>query len=84
MVLGKEEIKIIPIWVQLWGLELKYWGEKALSKIISIMEDFIKEDTTTTIREKLQFVRALIEVGINKKFLDKIRFLNEKGVCNVR
>ncbi|XP_021730771.1 uncharacterized protein LOC110697694 [Chenopodium quinoa] len=66
--------------VQIWDLDLKYWGEKALSKIVSKIGKFIKVDQATAKREKLQFARVLIEVSISQDFPNEVSFLNEKGV----
>ncbi|XP_060972340.1 uncharacterized protein LOC133038266 [Cannabis sativa] len=48
----KEDVKLVPIWIQLEGLELKYWGEKSLFKIVRqlgkpIMVDAITVGNTT-------------------------------------
>ncbi|KAL2921917.1 ATP synthase subunit beta [Bienertia sinuspersici] len=44
-------IKIIPIWVRLPQLDIKYWGEKCLAKIFSIIGDIIKDDNPTKSKE---------------------------------
>ncbi|XP_021836936.1 uncharacterized protein [Spinacia oleracea] len=56
MDMDKEEVKSVPIWVQL-KLGFKYWGERALFKIISQIGKPIKRDQATIKRDKLQFVR---------------------------
>lgn len=33
----KDDIKIVPIWVQLLKLDFMYWGEKCLFKIASLI-----------------------------------------------
>lgn len=60
----KEEIKTLPTWVQL-RVNLKYWGEKSLHKIVSQLGDPIKRDDNTRNRDKLQYARVLVEVKID-------------------
>lgn len=79
MEIHKEELKMIPIWIQLWGLELKYWGEKSLSKILGKLGNFMKVDQATINWEKLQYLRVMVEVNISQTFPDTIQFINEKG-----
>lgn len=73
----------MPIWVQLWGLDLKYWGERSLVKIVSKLGDFLKVDPATKNRDKLQFMRVMVEVNVSQSFLDTLQFLNEKGLLIV-
>lgn len=58
-------------------LNLKYWGEKYLHKIVSQLSDPIKKDDATRNRDKIQSARILIEVKIDQKFPDSINFWNE-------
>lgn len=47
MDLCKENIKTVPIWVQLWGLDIKYWGDRCLPKIVKKLGSMIKSDYAT-------------------------------------
>jgi len=47
MDLHTKTIKSLPIWVQLSGLDIKYWGAQSLSKIESIMGIPLKSDKYT-------------------------------------
>ncbi|XP_021751087.1 uncharacterized protein LOC110716762 [Chenopodium quinoa] len=78
--ISKEEFRIVPTWVQLWGLVVKYWGEKSLKKIAGSLGNLVKMDASTEKREKLQYARVLLEVGIDQHFPDMIEFVNEKDV----
>uniref|UniRef100_A0A803P1H3 DUF4283 domain-containing protein n=1 Tax=Cannabis sativa TaxID=3483 RepID=A0A803P1H3_CANSA len=49
----KEDIRMVPIWVHLDDLELKYWGERSLYKIIGQIGKPIMVDEATKNREKL-------------------------------
>lgn len=55
----KEDVKTIPIWVQL-RLLLKYWGEQSLHKIATRLGDPIRRVEDTRNRDKLQFASILI------------------------
>uniref|UniRef100_A0A803PLB8 DUF4283 domain-containing protein n=1 Tax=Cannabis sativa TaxID=3483 RepID=A0A803PLB8_CANSA len=57
----KEDVKLVPIWIQLEGLELKYWGEKSLFKIVGQLGKPIMVDAITRERERLMFPRILVE-----------------------
>ncbi|KAM6579885.1 hypothetical protein CsatA_003659 [Cannabis sativa] len=60
----KEDIRTIPIWIQLEDLELKYWGQKSLFKIVGQLGKPIMVDEVTRERDKLLFPKILIEVSI--------------------
>lgn len=70
----KENLKNIPIWVQL-KLNLKYQGEKSLHKITSQLGEPIKCDEVTRNRDKLQYARILIEVKLDQDFPESTQFL---------
>lgn len=69
MNMEKEEIRVVPIWVQL-KLNFKYWGEKSLFKIVQQIGTPIKRDQATANRDKIQFARVLVEVPMDT-FLDE-------------
>ncbi|KAM6575147.1 hypothetical protein CsatA_023474 [Cannabis sativa] len=75
----KEDIRMVPIWVHLDDLELKYWGEKSLYKIIGQVGKPIMVDEATKNREKLSFPRVLIEVAIKQELPEMISFEDENG-----
>ncbi|XP_062105698.1 uncharacterized protein LOC133817249 [Humulus lupulus] len=75
----KQDIQSVPIWVQLDDLELKYWGEKSLFKIISQVGKPLMVNSITKIRDKLSYPRVLIEVSLKQAFPDLIWFEDEHG-----
>ncbi|KAM6571878.1 hypothetical protein CsatA_015958 [Cannabis sativa] len=77
--LKKEDIRTIPIWIQLEVLELKYWGQKSLFKIVGQLGKPIMVDEVTRERDKLLFPRILIEVSLEQEFPGLIYFENEYG-----
>ncbi|XP_056697530.1 uncharacterized protein [Spinacia oleracea] len=84
MDMDKEEVKSVPIWVQL-KLGFKYWaggggGERALFKIISQIGKPIKRDQATINRDKLQFARVMVDVPLSKELPDCISFRDENGL----
>ena len=76
MDMEKEEIKSVPIWIQL-SLNFKYWGEKSLFKIVSQLGKPIKRDAATVSRDKLQYARVLVDMPITQKLPDQVSFMNE-------
>ena len=79
MDMDREEVKSVPIWVQL-KLGFKYWGERALFKIISQIGKPIKRDQATINRDKLQFARVMVDVPLSKELPDCISFRDENGL----
>ncbi|KAL2933933.1 Sensory neuron membrane protein 1 [Bienertia sinuspersici] len=77
MDLTKEVVKTIAIWVKI-AMAFKYWGLRALEKIIRHVDKLIRADETTAEREKLNYARDLIEVQIEQAFPDKIEFYNQR------
>ncbi|XP_074298590.1 uncharacterized protein LOC141629499 [Silene latifolia] len=76
----KHDVKRIPIWMKLYGLDDKYWGLECLKKLSGVVGSFIKCDDATFHRNFLGFARIMIEVDVGQEFPDIITFLNEHGV----
>ncbi|XP_074265182.1 uncharacterized protein LOC141587606 [Silene latifolia] len=76
----KHDVKRIPIWMKLYGLDVKYWGLECLKKLSGVVGGFIKCDDATVHRNFLGFARIMIEVDIGQEFPIVITFLNEYGV----
>ncbi|XP_021714866.1 uncharacterized protein LOC110682829 [Chenopodium quinoa] len=79
MDLDAEPVDLVPIWVRLPGLKLKYWGQKTLTKLASMIGNPIKTDKATTTKERLEYARIMIEVKFNVDLPDCIEFLDESG-----
>uniref|UniRef100_A0A803PIE0 DUF4283 domain-containing protein n=1 Tax=Cannabis sativa TaxID=3483 RepID=A0A803PIE0_CANSA len=73
----KENIESVPTWIQIPGLNLKYWGEKLLFKIVGQLGKPIMTNKVTKNKERLNYPRILIEVQINQEFPEIISFTNE-------
>ncbi|XP_062118721.1 uncharacterized protein LOC133832388 [Humulus lupulus] len=73
----KDDIRTIPIWIQVHNLDLKYWG-RSLYKIVRQIGKPIREDTATKNRDRLQFARVMVEVNVSQAFPSTISFVNEK------
>ena len=79
MDLRKNDVKIVPIWIQLENLELKYWGERSIFKIVRMIGEPIRVDVFTKERNRLSYPRILVEVQMNQKFKDVVCFEDEYG-----
>lgn len=78
MDMEKEEIRSVPIWIQL-KLNIKYWGEKALFKIVNQIGKPVKRDSATTNRDKFHFARVLVDMPITHSLPDQVSFMDEHG-----
>ena len=80
MDLSTKHVKNVPIWIELHGLPLRYWGDKSLTKIVSRIGKFTMVDQATLSRARLQFARILVEVNVDQEFPDLVHFKDENGV----
>lgn len=76
MNIAKDPVRKLPIWIQLPNLDVKYWGDKSLTKIISQIGSMVKVDQATHNRDKLIFAKVLVEVDVDQKFPTLIHFVN--------
>ncbi|XP_074278687.1 uncharacterized protein LOC141602283 [Silene latifolia] len=74
----KDKPDVVPIWVRLYDLELKYWG-KALPKIAGLIGTPIRSDKATQEKEFLNYARYMVEVKTGQQFLEYVEFIDEKG-----
>lgn len=81
MNMNKNDIKTVPIWIQLPELELDftYWGEKSLNKIVSLIGKLVKVDQATKMRDKLFYARVLVGVSLTQEFPEYIEFEDVHG-----
>uniref|UniRef100_A0A803QP78 CCHC-type domain-containing protein n=1 Tax=Cannabis sativa TaxID=3483 RepID=A0A803QP78_CANSA len=73
----KEEVTSVPTWIQLQGLDIKYWGESSLFKIVGQLGDPLQVDQITKNRDRLQYPRILIQVSLSQEFPKVISFIDE-------
>uniref|UniRef100_A0A803P9P2 CCHC-type domain-containing protein n=1 Tax=Cannabis sativa TaxID=3483 RepID=A0A803P9P2_CANSA len=73
----KEEVTNVPTLVQLKGLDIKYWGETSLFKIVGQLGEPLQVDNVTKNRDRLQYPRILIQVSLAQEFPEKISFIDE-------
>ncbi|XP_048489906.1 uncharacterized protein LOC125491874 [Beta vulgaris subsp. vulgaris] len=76
----KETVTLVPTWIRLPTLPLKYWGQVALNKIASLIGKPIRSDRATTQKDLLEYARVLVEVNISKPMPDEVWFTNEKSI----
>lgn len=78
--LHTDQLTSLPIWVQLHGLNVKYWGIDSLGKIGSILGIPIKTDRYTMEKRYLQYARLLIDIPLDMEFPDYVEFVNEHDI----
>uniref|UniRef100_A0A803NBH9 DUF4283 domain-containing protein n=1 Tax=Chenopodium quinoa TaxID=63459 RepID=A0A803NBH9_CHEQI len=57
-----------------------YWGKSCLEKIVGLIGKPIRPDAATLSRDRVAYVRYLVEMDLKQEFPNKIDFLNEKGI----
>lgn len=77
MDLDKAEFVNLPIWVNVLDLPLKYWG--MLEKLMTTIGHPIKPDKATAMRDRIKYVRYLVEMNIKEEFPEQLTFRNEHG-----
>ncbi|XP_062109885.1 uncharacterized protein LOC133821756 [Humulus lupulus] len=75
--LQKDDIRSIPIWIQVHNMDLKYWGARSLFKIVGQLGKPLREDSATKNRDRLQFARMMVEVSVSQAFPSSISFMDE-------
>ncbi|XP_019251274.1 PREDICTED: uncharacterized protein LOC109230204 [Nicotiana attenuata] len=75
----KESFSTVPIWIRLPGLDIKYWGKNALTKITGLVGKPMKADRATTWKERMTFARVLVKVTLDQPYAQTIMFENEVG-----
>uniref|UniRef100_A0A803P4J5 CCHC-type domain-containing protein n=1 Tax=Cannabis sativa TaxID=3483 RepID=A0A803P4J5_CANSA len=74
---GKVKVKIEfeDIVEKLKGLDIKYWGDSSLYKIVGQLGEPL--DKVTKNRDRLQYPRILIQVSLSQEFPKMISFIDE-------
>lgn len=63
--LSSEQVKVVPTWIRLPGLHLKYWGTNALNKIDGLVGNPIRTDRATAQKDNIEFASVLVEVKLD-------------------
>ncbi|XP_074306340.1 uncharacterized protein LOC141641582 [Silene latifolia] len=79
MELVKHDVKRVPIWIKLYGLDVKFWGTDCLRKISGIVGAYIESDEATQNRDFLGYARIMVEVNVDQEFPTEIGFFDENG-----
>ncbi|XP_074291149.1 uncharacterized protein LOC141617918 [Silene latifolia] len=75
----KHDISVVPIWMKLYGLDIKFWGSVCLQKICGLVGKLIKCDDATTHKAFLGYARVMVEVRVGQTFPSELVFLDELG-----
>ncbi|XP_074283379.1 uncharacterized protein LOC141607928 [Silene latifolia] len=76
--LTKSDVSVVPVWVRLLNLPLKFWGQ-GIPKISGLIGDYVKSDEPTEARTRLGYARVLIDVPFNQHPPQDVKFLDEAG-----
>ncbi|XP_074290539.1 uncharacterized protein LOC141617253 [Silene latifolia] len=83
MKLVKDKPVVVPVWIRLYDLDIKYWG-LALPKILGLVGKPICSDQATKNKEYLGFARYLVEVKVGEQLPDAIEFIDEHDICQTQ
>ena len=65
-------LSTIPVWVRFASLHLKFWSQKVLSKVFSLIGKPLYMDNATATWEKIAYARCFIEMSASSIFLGKV------------
>ncbi|XP_074318485.1 uncharacterized protein LOC141655295 [Silene latifolia] len=74
----KEEVKVVPAWIRIHGLPLKFWGS-CLPAIAGLVGPYVKSDTATVEKTRLGFARTMVELKVGQAFPSAVKFRDENG-----
>ncbi|XP_074288780.1 uncharacterized protein LOC141613937 [Silene latifolia] len=74
----KEEVKVVPAWIHIHGLPLKFWGT-CLPSIAGLVGPYVKSDAATVEKTRLGFARTMIELKVGQAFPSSVKFRDENG-----
>ncbi|KAL6493349.1 hypothetical protein OROGR_033108 [Orobanche gracilis] len=60
----RQEPSLVPIWVKIFALPLQWFDERALQTIGSLMGTYLKADTLTINKSRLEFARICVEIDL--------------------
>ncbi|XP_074283597.1 uncharacterized protein LOC141608138 [Silene latifolia] len=75
----KHDVSKIPLWMKIYGLDIKFLGVNCLTKLCGNVGKYIKCDEATTNKTFMGFARIMVEVTIGQQFPDSIQFFDENG-----
>ncbi|XP_058185702.1 uncharacterized protein LOC131302927 [Rhododendron vialii] len=87
MVLTKEKLRTIPIWVQFSNIPLEFWIEQGLSYIASAIGKPPHADDLAEKGQRLTFANIYVEVNVDSPFLEVVEVEYANGLSafiNVR
>lgn len=67
------------VWIRLSGLSVDYCSNATLTKNTKLIGTLLKADTTTINKEYMTYVRALMEMPLDKVYPTDVIFENEHG-----
>ncbi|XP_058190906.1 uncharacterized protein LOC131308106 [Rhododendron vialii] len=72
MVLTKEKLSTIPVWVQFSKIPLEFWTEQGLSYIASALGKPLYADDMTEKGKRLSFAKICVEIHVDTPLLDVV------------
>ncbi|XP_074278154.1 uncharacterized protein LOC141601751 [Silene latifolia] len=78
MEMVKGKVEVVPVWVKLHGVPLKFWGS-CLPKIANLGGKYVKMDMDTQDKIHSSFARIMVELPMDQQLPEKVKFLDESG-----
>ena len=73
----KSSLISIPVWVKLPNLDVWYWTESMLRKIVGYLDNVLKMDNATLTKARMLYARVLVDMSLVDGFPKKLFFSNE-------
>ncbi|XP_074288389.1 uncharacterized protein LOC141613551 [Silene latifolia] len=78
MELVKAKVDVVPVWVKLFNVPLKFWGS-CLPAVAGLVGKFVKKDQETHDKVRLSYARVMVESAMDQPLPAKVKFLDESG-----
>ncbi|KAK8655509.1 hypothetical protein V6N13_108084 [Hibiscus sabdariffa] len=79
------DLERMPIWVQFFNVLLELYSKLGISYIASVIGLPLYMDSVTASKERLEFAKACIEIGMDAIIPEQVRVvLRDKSVVNVK
>ncbi|XP_074289306.1 uncharacterized protein LOC141614460 [Silene latifolia] len=78
MELVKAKVDVVPVWVKLFNIPLKFLGS-CLPAIAGLVGKFVQKDQETHDKIRLSYATVMVELSMDQTLPEKVKFLDESG-----
>ncbi|KAK6159899.1 hypothetical protein DH2020_003280 [Rehmannia glutinosa] len=73
--IGDDDIRSVPVWINLPYLPWEFWNEKAIEKIASLVGTPITTNRLTRTKDKMEYARVFVEVDVSKELTRSVNII---------